>query len=32
MVAWGKDRGRGGWEFGMGMHTLLYLKWITNKA
>ena len=32
MVARGKDSGeRIVREFGMGMYTLLYLKWITNK-
>ena len=30
MVAGGKDGGRDR-ESGMDMHTLLYLKWITNK-
>ena len=29
MVTGGK--GRIDWEFGIGIYTLLYLKWITNK-
>ena len=33
MVARGEKRGKGiVREFGMDMYTLLYLKWITNKA
>ena len=32
MVSWGPGSGGGiGWEFGIDMYTLVYLKWITNK-